>query len=448
MADMKRMVVRHSVEDIIAILENQPAKGDMVIYLPAVEIFNRTSLAHLSIERALKFLITEAGGPLITGSAGHDLQSRYAELRQYDPESAEFLQQAFKTAVSHYRFNHNAKGMTHLSSLRRYLETTGSNDAFQNIRYWELDQSLNQLNLRELQLWIHMEILYSLSEVLLAPQRPKETVADRVERAVKEALTKTENLSYVPGSQKEISVEGYTKWLNSHESFKDALSQAAKCEFDLGHEYTSVVSKKAYEALMEASDPAVKYFATSLDVVPKQPREIVPEVRWIDPNEKARGEVFSPGGTCLGFIDRRWDRHWFITAVRPGPLGPSAKAVSQTDARAYLALLLSKPALVKVNGEERPQRVIGNDYSMFPKRREPSQQRGKELADREPVTHELTFWDDGHGMKAGDELSVEVPIDSGGPIFQVLEGKVLEVTGSRLLVLGRYFHKISKANTL
>ena len=62
MAEIQRAIIRHSVQDVIRILENEPVKGDMVPAITAVQVMNRVSIAHLSIERALKFLITEAGG--------------------------------------------------------------------------------------------------------------------------------------------------------------------------------------------------------------------------------------------------------------------------------------------------------------------------------------------------------------------------------------------------
>ena len=98
MADIQRAIIRHSVEDVIRILENEPVKGDMVPEITAVQAMNRTSIAHLSIERAFKFLITKAGGPLVET---HDLGDRYQELLRHDPVSATFLEEAFQAAVRH-----------------------------------------------------------------------------------------------------------------------------------------------------------------------------------------------------------------------------------------------------------------------------------------------------------------------------------------------------------
>ena len=135
MVDVQRAVMNHSVKDVIRILEDEPVKHDMVPEVTAVQIMNRVSIAHLSIERALKFLITKAGGPLVET---HDLRRRYRELLDYDPVSAKYMEEAFEAAVQHYRYNSNAANMRHLETLERYLEVAGSDKAFQDIRYWEL----------------------------------------------------------------------------------------------------------------------------------------------------------------------------------------------------------------------------------------------------------------------------------------------------------------------
>ena len=105
----------------------------------------------------------------------HDLPSRLNELRQNEQHSAKFLEEAFEDAVRHYRYNANATQMKHLKSLDTYLEATGSDDRFQDIRYWELTQSTNEMILRTIYLTLHMELLYALREILLVSKSPKDT---------------------------------------------------------------------------------------------------------------------------------------------------------------------------------------------------------------------------------------------------------------------------------
>ena len=115
--DIEQVIIECSVRDVIGILENEPVPPDLVGQITIVQIMNRVSIAHLSIERALKFLITGAGGPL---TKDHHLGDRLRELIRHEPASADFLDYAFEAAVRHYRFNSNAAYGTHLN-----LEASG-----------------------------------------------------------------------------------------------------------------------------------------------------------------------------------------------------------------------------------------------------------------------------------------------------------------------------------
>ena len=422
-------------------LEDKPVEGDLFIHLTAVRTFNRISLAHLSIERAIKYLITAAGAEF---EEEHDLEDRFDELSQCDPESAAFLNQAFQAAVKHYNYNPNKKPIAHLASLHRYLQTTASNAIFNDIRYWELVQDTGSRILQTIILWIHMELLHALSEILLEAQRSKETVRHRVDRAVQEAMLLPNQLAYSPGSRKESLVRRYQDWLNSHESPTDALKHAAESQFEVCDDFSSSIVKTAHQSLLRASDPAVKYFANFLSVLPKQQRDILAENLWLESG--ARAEVTSPSGVCLGYIYRNWDGRWYIVPIRSGPLGPSAKAANKTDAIAYLSTLLSKPALATVNGEEYHLRVIQQSHTAFPARQDLTTPENDGDTDLDSRMHEVTFWQLDHGIKPGDDVSIDVleneNHDSPQP-RDVLRGKVLEVTGSSILVSGRSATKIS-----
>ena len=199
---------------------------------------------------------------------------------------------------------------------------------------------------------------------------------------------------------------------------------------------------------MRASDPAVKYFAKFLSVLPKQQTDILAEVRWLESGDTPRAEVTSPSGICLGYIYRNWDGRWYIVPMRSGPPGPSAKAANRTDAIAYLSTLLSKPALATVNGEEHHLRVIQQSHTAFPARKDLTTPENDGDTDLDSRMHEVTFWQLDHGIKPGDDVSIDVleneNHDSPQP-RDVLRGKVLEVTGSSILVSGRSATKISSA---
>ena len=365
MGKIERAVIRHSVMDVIKVLENQPVRPDMFTELTVAQVMNRVSLAHLSIERAMKFIITEAQGPLIKN---HDLPSRLKELRQHEPDSAKFLEEAFGEAVQHYRYNANAGYMEHLKSLETYLEATGSDKDFQDIRYWELTQSTDEILVRQIYLTLHMELLHALKEILLAPQRPKDTISARVERAVRDAMSPRGELSYTEGTDKERSVKAYIEWRGEFGNRREAITAAFREGIENADDFMVEVIRKAYQEIASSTDPAVKYFAETLTVLHKQPRDAIPCVEWLGPEKYQAGLVSTPGGEDLGFIQRRPDGLWNITPERDAPVRASAIAETQTDARCYLATLLTRRTRLVVGGEEKWLRIVGEEHFLFKSR--------------------------------------------------------------------------------
>ncbi len=119
MVEIERDIIQTSVEDTIRILEDCPVKGFIVPQIALVQVMNRVSIAHLSIERTIKFLIRESGG---TFEEIHGLGKLYQQLAQNDRVSAGALESAFQAAVRHYRFNPNATNMRHFKAIERYLD--------------------------------------------------------------------------------------------------------------------------------------------------------------------------------------------------------------------------------------------------------------------------------------------------------------------------------------
>ena len=433
MGEMQRAVIRHSVNDVIGVLENQPVRPGMNVGLTVAQVMNRVSIAHLSIERAMKFVITEAGGDLIKD---HDLPSRLKELRQHEPGSAKFLEEAYEAAVRHYRYNANATHMKHLKSLETYLEATASDKHFQDIRYWELTQSTGEIIVRQIYLTLHMELLHAMSEILLAPGRPKDIVTTRVERAVRDAMSSRRELSYSTGSDKQRSVEAYIEWLNGFKGFGEALTVACKEGFATGDKFMLETLRKAYQELSESKDPAVRYFAETLAVLPKQQRDALPCVEWLGPEPLSSGMVSTPGGDGLGFIDRRSDGTWAITPSRNGLVAVSAIAESQTDARCYLADLLTRAARVTVGDEERQLRIVGEEHNLFKRYHEQVMQWFEDRAGAEESIFQVTFWDNTHGITSNDVVRVEIQSRTSQGVADILEGKVTEVNDHEVFVQG------------
>ena len=436
MAEIERDIIQISMEDAISILEDCPVKEFIVPQVTIVQVMNRVSIAHLSIERALKFLITEAGG---TFKEIHDLDKLYHRLGQNDPVSAGALDSAFQAAVRHYRFNPNATNMKHFKAIERYLETTGSDQAFQGVRYWELNQSLEEILLRKIFLNIHLELLHGLSEILISHRRPMETVDDRVEWAIKNALLKFGDRWYEPETIREYPVGSYNHWLTKHSNFKDALSEAVKEGFEIGDAHACKSMRTAYEQLLESKDPAVRYFVNSLNVLPTQPRDAIPEAEWLDPKERRKGMVRTPGGAALGVVQKYEDGLWYVTRFEGGPPKPPAKAMTQTDALCYLAVTMTRPAQVTADGEERNLRIVEGFHSDFRHAR-------VKVDPRDPAMNKVTFWDNNHDVEVGQQVLIESRRTDTEFFRDKIEGEVVAVMGSEVSILGWHVVVISDEN--
>lgn len=449
MADMKRHLIDHSVEDVVRILENVPVIGDMIAERPFIETMNRVSLAHLSIERTMKFLIEEAGQ---TYAEDHHLPLHLEKLRQCEPETVKFLEEAFADAVRHYRFNINARGLGHLKSLEEYLKVTGSREGFDNVRYWEINQSLL---VRGLSLNLHLELLHALREVLMSPEskRSKRTVQIRVEGAVIAAINK--GIRCFVGSEKESAVSSYVEWVKNlgFENHRDAIAVAFKEGLATGHDYTARVVRSAQQELLNSADPAVKYLADTLDVLPRQPRDVIPCVEWLGPIKEQSGFVKTPAGTHLGTIERRRDGLWTITPARDGLIKVAAKAGSQTDARCYLAALLTRPVQVTVDGRTETRRVVTRGDALFHHARyvlpDDLYDSFGALSDQ---IYEVVFWNKDHGLEVQNAVEVELPefadeatfmgmefpepAESPSSLFQIIKGIVTNVAEHVVAIKG------------
>lgn len=442
MVDFERAIIRHSVDDVIHILENERVSNDLIQQITVAQLMNRISIAHLSIERAMKFLINAAGG---THRKSHDLSEQLEELRLCDPRAVASLSRGFADAVKHYRYNSNSVGMSHFRSIEAYLATAGSDRAFQDIRYWELTQSGEKSVIRQADLAIHLELLHGLAHILVTPDQPFRTVANRVEEAANRAMFPNAGLAYAPNSAREKEVKSYLKWLQQFPTYREALATAVASSFETGNAFANDIAQSGFKVVMESSDPAIRYFAQTLDVLPRQPRVVVPCVEWLGPEDHHSGLVSTPGGDFLGHIERGRDGLWYVTPARAGMVKVSARAETQTDARCYLAAILTRVATFESNGRSRELRIIGDETELFRfavRSSDPATNEAAINADSE--TYKLTLWDCEHGIKAGDALKVIVQGSPQRKLIEVLEGVVSESAGAEITVAGSVILDIAR----
>ena len=134
---LRNNIAQRSVWDVISIIQSAPVVFDLVPDVVIYQVLNRIPLAHLTIEKSLKYRIQQSGGQIIKS---HDLHKQLDRLRRSAQDDAEFLYQAFNQAVSWYDIRATAPKYEHLSSLHAYLQAVGRQKHFNEMRYWTLDQ--------------------------------------------------------------------------------------------------------------------------------------------------------------------------------------------------------------------------------------------------------------------------------------------------------------------
>ena len=421
---MKRYKIRESIEDVIAILDSAPIHRDLIPETNLVQLTNRVPIAHLAIERGLKALIVEKTGE--SPEHIHGLNKLYQILKKCDPESADYLATAFKDAVSFFGYNFNRKGFGHFRSLGGYLSQVGTEKAFGLFRYWAIEEegkgeSLIQYSL----LPIHRELLCALRCLFLPPRR--ETVSERVENKVNYAMFEGRHISYSSDDiSKKQSVCWYMNWLfKEHPTRRSALEEAVRQDFAIrdGDEFVKQTLVAAYADLRQSSDPAVIYFLITLTYLPKGSQikhpDAVPKVRCINSTPK---EVVTPAGTGLGYLEKYADGALGIVPQEEGFVRVTAIARSLADAKAYLVNRLTRQVTVTVNGESNQLRIVTErDFFLLPAM---------------TPTYDLEFWNVEHGIKPGDEISVELPSEVNHEFASVLEGTVVTVDEHKVSVTG------------
>ena len=434
MDTVRSFSIQQSIGEAIRKLYTPPVTVGPIHQIPIDQVTRRAPDAHHSIEVGIKALAEDSGGTFVRN---HNLWPNFQKLEDCDAFAAEFLEAAFNDAVRFYGFKPNAKGFTHLKSIDAYLSAAGSEKAFNAMRYWELERPLDAEVISKVFLLIHGELLTALCQLFISRTNLC-TVVHRVENIVTEALfnDRGAELEYSPGSVKEFEVESYVEWLKGFPNWCAALAEAKRRKFDIGNATANSVLAKAYQSLAQVDDPAVQYYLRTLDILPPQQRDYLPEVEWIEPMKFQRGAVKSPSGSTLGWIEKRTDGLWNITPLVEGWLRVRATAATQTDARAWLANFLTHPVTVVVGRNQSEQRLVGGASGL---RRKPLPRLSGDDITTKPYTWELEFWDENHGLELGNEVAIKFRPNPSESFISVLEGTVLVVDPWKVSVSGGSF---------
>ena len=434
----ERYMVQYSIEDVLVILDSAPIKQDLVDEINLAQLANRIPIAHLSIEKGLKTLISKAKGK---PDDIHVLGKLYGHLKSRDPSTAEFLSVAFDDAVKCFDINTRFKQFNHLGSIDQYLSKVGTKNVFDRLRYWSLgiyDRKDTPFQL--IVFPIHREILYAILCVLEDGKSSPETVSNRIETAVKHAMC-SDLMWGAEETEKEKSINWYTTWIPTNASFREAIKKAVHANFDIkpGDEFVTNILRNAVDELQKSKDAAIRHFATALLYIKRDSQaepDVFPEVDWWNKSHN-KGEVKTPGDTHLGFIEQYADKSWGINS-NDGFSGVSDISESLKDAKYYLVNHLTERVVFEVNGEEKYLRIV---------KKQIYERDGASYSDEiRPLErmHDLELWDNNHGFNPGDKIIVGLPFKGEErTIRYILTGKVEEVTGPKVSVLGTGEHGFS-----
>ena len=256
---MAKMKVWQSVEDVIDILDSAPIHRDLFGY-GNVQLANRVPVAHLAIERSIKALVADVAG---TFDSTHSLHELYQSLKKHDQASARFLAYVFQDAVVFYGYNTNAPDFRHLRTIDDYLSKTGNQNAFDAFRYLVIDENPKGGDpTRYVFLMLHRELL--CAQVSLLGWAPKQTVSQRVETRLNDALFRHRRISISSGDPElKISSDWYHNWLfDVHTTRRDALQDAVSMKFKISDD--ELIEQTLIDAYEELKQEKIPRFNISL----------------------------------------------------------------------------------------------------------------------------------------------------------------------------------------
>ena len=114
----------------------------------------------------------------------------------------------------------------------------------------------------------------------------------------------------------------------------------------------------------------------------------------------------------------------------------AARAETQTDARCYLAQLLTGRVTLTVDGSQYDARLIGEKYRKIQRNHRWHEADAVVTTQDDEWSHKLEFWDTHHGIQVGHQIRVEAIFDESDNIVHVLEGQVSGVEGHIVHVVG------------
>ena len=416
-----RHLIGRYIAAIIEEVENPPFRGDLIPQFAVMGLARRAVNCHLAIEVGLKALIEQSGGEF---KHRHGLLSHLRRLDAIsvaegeNPRPTDFLRSGFVAAVEFYRLNANVA--PHLGSLDDYFDATGGSDAYDKYRYWILSQSPYPAEMQKFNLGIHIEIMHSIWELLSDRTR---TLHDRVEGTVAEALQK--GLMAAASERRNNDEHDFAmRFIKDRRSCSQAFTEAAEKDFQLGDEFANLAFSRASGVLSGSTDTAIRHFVSTRFVLPPPPREI-PVPPFVEHHEATAAEVLSPGGTLLGWLQKRQDGLWAVEFWHGANPDRGLQLMNRrVDGLRWIAQRSTVEIICVTQGEQPVRRrMLGSPRAPFLGAFSGRSQ------------HVLEMWDDDHGWEVGQEIVVRVPFED--IMDQTLEGRIVEIEGHTVVIQGK-----------
>ena len=419
-------IIGRYIHATITSVENPPFQGDLVPQFEAMEMARRAMNCHLAIEVGLKALIDRAGG---VAEHKHGLLSQLQRLDSTttvtgDSQEADFLKAAFDQAVDYYNFNPNAHRW--FRSLDDYFSETGGENAYEQYRYWILSQSSYPPELQKFSLPIHIEIMHAVQELLAGRKRH---VYDRVENTVKHNVREAYNTMALP-FQHQGGYGPIRELVQRHQSYRLAFAEVAAAGFGTDDEFTNLVFARADQTLKGYTDTAIRHLTATSFIQPSPPREI-PKPPFSERHGGSVAEVHSPGGTLLGWVERRQGGLWAVEFSLGAQHTREPFLVKQRiDGLRSIVQRSTVEALCGLRGEQLVEhRVLGPINQQFGSGSDDSHYR-------------LETWDGNHGWQVGDEIVARIPL--GERPDQVLQGMIVDADSHSVVVRGQLILDIAR----
>ena len=359
---------------------------------------------HLCLEQGMKWLARQETGLKHPNEQSHNIKPVYDALSD---EHKCRLEMAFDDAMRFYGYAY-----LKYDGLGEYLQKHGSTSNFNQMRYFLLPgESADELN--GIVFGIHIWLIEEIHRLLIGADYKSldAMIGWAIDRAIRDTGSRPSDI------ERRSTVSRALALLQEGEKplalvLRDVVQQGLG-DPDVKSLLGELVQKLRERQAGQPTYAMHHYLCTlkyrlpglepSIDVRPsvERPREGV-------------ASVHTPASEWLGVIERRHDGTWLADAV-----AGSGIYVHFDDAVRFL--VNKRTVVLSINGQAKRVLAIDSDaeFQLF------------EGIGREGSTIELAFWDESHGLRAGDNLNI---VQEGSKMVRTVEGKVEHVDGRKVSV--------------